>query len=184
MEMKLRCFILLLCALWVTNVESHNTFLYLRFDASTDKTFSIKTKIKDIINLSDETLLFYDNEFFSGEDILALVEDKYFLSNLSIYEPSKEQTLLNNKLENLLEERVSVSEQGLKLEGLQDAEWNIVFLLSEDTTFGELLKWIQICGLNSRNIDVSFLLYDRNSQIYEVDMKDLIENNEIELLNF
>lgn len=158
-----------------------NHFVYLRFDESTNNVNAIKQQLSKIsIATTDTFLLFYEHKTYDQLDFNQLLESRTFLSNLSIYEPIQENQELNDFLKGHMGE--FVDKDGI-IRGKNDVDWKMTFILSEDSSKDDLIRWLDTNNFQNREIKVQFIVFDDNTYLHYYDLYEFM-NQATFLLNF
>lgn len=167
-------------------LNAQNRFVYLRYDESTSNVSAIIQKIKRMVDTSDDVILFYNHHSYKGDQLSQLIEGRDFLTNISVYEPYLETQELCREIEKLLGEQVDTTNaMNIRLSGEKDTQWELYFILSQTSGRRELIRWLDINGFMGRNIKITFITYDRYTNMNTLSLSQFIEGaGEIMIMNF
>jgi len=173
--------IMLICC----SLNAHNSFIYLRFDESTNNVYSIRQKIQELLNSSDDAVLFYEHQSYDDNKLSQLLDSRDFLSNISVYEPYIETQELCATMEEMLRETTCQNDNKLCITGLNDTNWKLYFIIPESAGRKELVRWLDINGLLSRSIILHFITYNQYTDLKMYSFSQFTENiDDLLLLNF
>lgn len=154
--------------------KADNHLVYLRFDDATNNISEIKQQLDKIEDATTgRFILFYDNKVYNRNEFNVLCTSKLFLTNLSIYEPMDENAVLNNLVNDLLIEYID--DRGLIM-GRNDSKWNMTFIMPENSSKIDLIRWLETNNFEQRDVRMSFWLFDVETSFKQLDLISFLNN--------
>ena len=179
--MKNKFIILLLC-LFSFSAVAENRIVYFFYDSGVVGNKPIlKGKIKEICNIDDEVILFYNGNLYEGVDLSELLDETMFLEHSSMSISLKDENIFNNLLIDKLDEVIYRT----RLTSHKDSDWAFwVISHKESSSLESICRLIDINQLMDR-IVVKFLLYDDKGDAFVIKSYNQIVNEyKFDILNF
>lgn len=168
------------------NAFAQNCFVYMRYDYQTNNYSLLRDEIEDIYNQTNgRFVLYYGDRFHESRDIKPLIDGKDFLTSPTIYNRKAETNNLNDFFANVLAERVD--EKDATIVGDDDSLWQLIFIVSNESSFEYLCKTLDVNNINSRRVDVQFIIYDTDTHISRKTYNEVVNDRNLleeRLLNF
>lgn len=168
------------------NALAQNCFVYMRYDYQTNNYSLLRDEIEDIYNqTSGRFVLYFGDRLYESRDIKPLINGKDFLTSPTIYNRKVETNNLNDFFANVLAEHVD--ESGATIVGDDDGLWQLIFIVSSESSFEYLCKTLDVNNISSRRVDVQFIIYDADTHISRKTYNEVVTNRELlneQLLNF
>lgn len=177
--MKRKGFLLIL-VLIATCASAVNSIIYFRYDVPVSNTYKLLEKLTRVcLNETGQTILYYNQEIYEKAQIQNLFEQKSFLRLTDVYEANADYLLLDSLLEKTLKEKVIRN----SIIGDEDENWQIIFIVNENSSIDEICRLIDISGLSKRAVKLSFIIYDYGVNCHYLSYDDIIANN-VKVMNF
>ena len=163
-----------------TTTSALDRIVYFRYDMPVSNTYKLIEKLnRQCQNVEGQTILFYNLSTYEGDKISYLFDQKSFLTLTDVYEANADFLSFSAILEKYLDERVIDN----TIVGRKDKNWQIVFVVHENSSFDEICRLIDISGLSKRAVELSFVVYDDDSNVHHSTYEEIIAQN-ITVLNF
>ena len=169
----------------ITILHGQNKFIYYSYK-HTNNMQTIIDSLKEIKKRYDECVMFYDDlHLYNKQDVDILISSEYFMSS-DVRADNESFDSLCVHLSQRFGETVYYADRYLSIYGGQsDKFWSITFIMdSKDFFIERLCRLMSVSEVDSRGIDVNFLLYDSASNFTELKYKDIVKDRNISLLNF
>lgn len=177
--MKRKGFLIIL-VLIATCASAVNSIIYFRYDVPVSNTYKLLEKLTRVcLNETGQTILYYNQEIYEKDQIQNLFEQKSFLGLTDVYEAKADYHLLDSLLEETLKEEII----GNAIIGNDDENWQVIFMINENSSLDEICRLIDISGLSKRAVKLSFIIYDNDANYHYSSYDDIIANN-VKIMNF